>query len=106
MVLREKFRCPLIILYRFITGLYWTTFETTKNLFNKPDSEKNTFLFNFLCGSVAGSVSYLLITITNVDLMINSICVVHVPIPIPYIFLYYFLKGFNLFSISVQFQNT
>ncbi|XP_035458121.1 probable mitochondrial glutathione transporter SLC25A40 isoform X1 [Spodoptera frugiperda] len=41
------------------SGLYWTTFETTKNLFNKPDSEKNTFLFNFLCGSVAGSIAAL-----------------------------------------------
>ncbi|KAH9631103.1 hypothetical protein HF086_000146 [Spodoptera exigua] len=41
------------------SGLYWTTFETTKKLFNKPDSEKNTFLFNFFCGSVAGSIAAL-----------------------------------------------
>lgn len=39
------------------SGIYWTTFETTKRAFNKPDSEKNTFLFNFFCGSVAGSIA-------------------------------------------------
>ncbi|KAL4707281.1 hypothetical protein ACJJTC_019819 [Scirpophaga incertulas] len=39
------------------SGLYWTTFETTKRIFHKPDSEKNTFLFNFFCGSVAGSLA-------------------------------------------------
>ncbi|KAJ8719085.1 hypothetical protein PYW07_016641 [Mythimna separata] len=39
------------------SGIYWTTFETTKRAFNKPDSEKNTFLFNFFCGSVAGSLA-------------------------------------------------
>ena len=32
-------------------------FESTKRVFNKPDSEKNSFIFNFFCGSVAGSVS-------------------------------------------------
>lgn len=42
-----------------VSGIYWTTFETTKRIFNKPDSEKNSFLFNFFCGSVAGSVSEL-----------------------------------------------
>lgn len=41
------------------SGLYWTTFETTKRIFNRPDSEKNTFLFNFFCGSVAGSIAAL-----------------------------------------------
>lgn len=40
-----------------IPGIYWTTYEKTKRIFDKPDSEKNTFLFNFFCGSVAGSVS-------------------------------------------------
>ncbi|KPJ02431.1 Solute carrier family 25 member 40 [Papilio xuthus] len=39
------------------SGIYWTTFETTKRIFNKPDSEKNSFLFNFFCGSVAGSIA-------------------------------------------------
>ncbi|XP_075976217.1 solute carrier family 25 protein Shawn-like isoform X2 [Anticarsia gemmatalis] len=39
------------------SGIYWTTFESTKKAFNKPDSEKNTFLFNFFCGSVAGSIA-------------------------------------------------
>ncbi|RVE53542.1 hypothetical protein evm_001683 [Chilo suppressalis] len=39
------------------SGLYWTTFESTKRFFNRPDSEKNTFLFNFFCGSVAGSIA-------------------------------------------------
>lgn len=39
------------------TGIYWTTFESTKRGFEKPTSEKNTFLLNFFCGSVAGSVS-------------------------------------------------
>ncbi|XP_072950029.1 solute carrier family 25 protein Shawn-like isoform X1 [Epargyreus clarus] len=39
------------------SGIYWTMFETTKRVFNKPDSEKNTFLFNFFCGSVAGSIA-------------------------------------------------
>ncbi|CAG9787155.1 unnamed protein product [Diatraea saccharalis] len=39
------------------SGIYWTTFESTKRLFNRPDSEKNTFLFNFFCGSVAGSIA-------------------------------------------------
>lgn len=39
------------------SGIYWTTFESTKRAFNKPDSEKNSFLFNFFCGSVAGSIA-------------------------------------------------
>lgn len=39
-----------------VTGMYWTMFETTKRSFNKTEAEKNTFLFNFFCGSVAGSV--------------------------------------------------
>ncbi|XP_041989104.1 solute carrier family 25 member 40-like isoform X2 [Aricia agestis] len=39
------------------SGIYWTMFESTKLFFNKPDSEKNSFLFNFFCGSVAGSIA-------------------------------------------------
>ncbi|XP_053605669.1 probable mitochondrial glutathione transporter SLC25A40 isoform X1 [Plodia interpunctella] len=39
------------------SGMYWTMFESTKRVFNRPDSEKNSFLFNFFCGSVAGSVA-------------------------------------------------
>ncbi|XP_068624317.1 solute carrier family 25 protein Shawn-like isoform X2 [Battus philenor] len=39
------------------SGIYWTTFESTKRAFGKPDSEKNSFLFNFFCGSVAGSIA-------------------------------------------------
>ncbi|CAK1579500.1 unnamed protein product [Parnassius mnemosyne] len=39
------------------SGIYWTTFESTKRAFNKPDSEKNSFLFNFFCGLVAGSIA-------------------------------------------------
>lgn len=39
------------------SAIYWTTFESTKQAFNKPDSDKNTFLFNFFCGSVAGSIA-------------------------------------------------
>ncbi|XP_049871039.1 probable mitochondrial glutathione transporter SLC25A40 [Pectinophora gossypiella] len=39
------------------SGIYWTTFESVKRKYNKPDSEKNTFLFNFFCGSVAGSIA-------------------------------------------------
>ncbi|XP_022126566.2 solute carrier family 25 member 40 isoform X1 [Pieris rapae] len=39
------------------SGIYWTTYEKTKRIFDKPDSEKNTFLFNFFCGSVAGSMA-------------------------------------------------
>ncbi|XP_026485292.1 probable mitochondrial glutathione transporter SLC25A40 isoform X1 [Vanessa tameamea] len=39
------------------SGIYWSTFETTKRVFNKPESEKNSFIFNFFCGSVAGSIA-------------------------------------------------
>ncbi|CAG5046358.1 unnamed protein product [Parnassius apollo] len=39
------------------SGIYWTTFESTKRAFNKPDSEKNSFPFNFFCGLVAGSIA-------------------------------------------------
>ncbi|XP_048004094.1 probable mitochondrial glutathione transporter SLC25A40 isoform X1 [Leguminivora glycinivorella] len=41
------------------SGIYWTTFETTKRKFSQPGAnpEKNTFLFNFFCGSVAGSLA-------------------------------------------------
>ncbi|CAH2040662.1 unnamed protein product, partial [Iphiclides podalirius] len=39
------------------SGIYWTTFESTKRVFNKPDSEKNSFLFNFFCGCVAGTIA-------------------------------------------------
>ncbi|XP_045767730.1 solute carrier family 25 member 40-like isoform X2 [Maniola jurtina] len=39
------------------SGIYWTTFESTKRFFDKPDSEKNSFIFNFFCGSVAGSIA-------------------------------------------------
>lgn len=41
------------------SGIYWTTFETTKRAFNKPDSEKNSFFFNFFCGCVGGSIAAL-----------------------------------------------
>lgn len=41
------------------SGIYWTTFESTKKGFNKPTSEKNIFLLNFFCGSVAGSIAAL-----------------------------------------------
>ncbi|XP_026759621.1 probable mitochondrial glutathione transporter SLC25A40 [Galleria mellonella] len=41
------------------SGIYWTTFETTKRTFSRPDSEKNSFVFNFFCGSVAGSIAAL-----------------------------------------------
>ncbi|CAH0583139.1 unnamed protein product [Chrysodeixis includens] len=41
------------------SGIYWTTFESTKKAFDKPDSEKNSFLFNFFCGSIAGSIAAL-----------------------------------------------
>ncbi|XP_011553802.2 probable mitochondrial glutathione transporter SLC25A40 isoform X2 [Plutella xylostella] len=39
------------------SGIYWTTFETVKKALNKPESEKNSFMFNFFCGSVAGSIA-------------------------------------------------
>ncbi|KAI5636343.1 mitochondrial carrier protein domain-containing protein [Phthorimaea operculella] len=40
------------------SGLYWTTFETAKKALKKPDDvEENTFLFNFMCGSIAGSIA-------------------------------------------------
>ncbi|CAB3226629.1 unnamed protein product [Arctia plantaginis] len=41
------------------SGIYWTTFESTKRGFEKPTSEKNTFILNFFCGSVAGSIAAL-----------------------------------------------
>lgn len=48
-----------------VTGMYWTMFETTKRSFNKTEAEKNTFLFNFFCGSVAGSVCIGLVYFSN-----------------------------------------
>ncbi|XP_026318600.1 solute carrier family 25 member 40-like isoform X2 [Hyposmocoma kahamanoa] len=39
------------------SGMYWTMFETIKRSFNKTEAEKNSFLFNFFCGSVAGSIA-------------------------------------------------
>lgn len=56
----NEYLTRLFIYLLHFLGLYWTTFETTKRIFNRPDSEKNSFLFNFFCGSVAGSVSVLI----------------------------------------------
>ncbi|CAB3260914.1 unnamed protein product [Arctia plantaginis] len=42
-----------------VNSIYWTTFESTKRGFEKPTSEKNTFILNFFCGSVAGSIAAL-----------------------------------------------
>lgn len=41
------------------SGMYWTTFEYVKIFFEKEDSEKNSFAFNFFCGCVAGSIAAL-----------------------------------------------
>ncbi|XP_073952272.1 solute carrier family 25 protein Shawn-like isoform X2 [Choristoneura fumiferana] len=39
------------------SATYWTTFETAKKHITYPETEKNTFFFNFFCGSLAGSIA-------------------------------------------------